>query len=280
MFRSKRMPELENTEQWNQPKTLAMLAKIASVATSLLVNTYGYPDVSRLIQINNVDCDEDDDVEEVLVAKSDDKFSEILVSSLNRLQVSASGHDISPANSVAHLFHKESKSLKARLWITFNLSHDEGQACGVCTGCKFVSSEAMLTDKFTMEYIRQHNLPNLNSYFLIDIISADQPPSGMLMLLHVCVWAIKQKMGGVAAIAVSRKGVQLFLNFGFKKTHTFKVDSFNCTLMTLAVGDVSLSHINQKLKIGTSITNKKVVQSICTRNGLQQRTKDRVYTRC
>ena len=274
------MPDIENTDQWNQPKTLAMLARIASVATSLLVNTYSYTDVSRLVQINDADCGTDDNVEEVLEAKSDDKFSEILVSSLNRLQVSASGHDISPANSVAHLFHKESKRLKSRLWMTFNLNHDEGQACGVCTACDFVSSEAMLTDKFTIEYIRRHNLPDLNQYFLIDVISADQPPSGMLMLLNVCVWALKQKKDGVAAIAISRKGIQLFANFGFKKTHTFKVDGFNCTLMTVAVDALSLSHINQKLKIGTAITNKKVLQSICTRNGLQQRTKDRIYTRC
>ena len=273
------MPDIENTDQWNQPKTLTMLAKIASIATALLVNTYSYADVSRLIKIKDADCDTDDG-EEVLEAKSDDKFSEIIVSSLNRLLVSASGHEISPANSVAHLFRKESKSMKSRLWMTFNLNHDEGQACGVCTGCNFISSEAMLTDQFTVEYIRRHNLPDLNQYFLIDVISADQPPSGMLMLLNVCVWALKQKKGGVAAIAISRKGIQLFSNFGFKKAHTFKVDGFNCTLMTVAVDDLSLYHINQKLKIGTSITNKKVLQSICTRNGLQQRTKDRIYTRC
>ena len=98
-----------------------------------------------------------------------------------------------------------------------------------------------------------------------------------MMLLNVFVYASKAKFSGVAMIAVTKSGVRAGLNFGFQKTHTYRQDGTERTLMTVEVDDLSLAHLN-KLKIGNA--NNKILQDLCSRNGLQERTKHKIYPRC
>ena len=46
------MPDLDSDE-WNQVKPLGMVAKVASIATQLLVNSYSYADIARMIRVND-----------------------------------------------------------------------------------------------------------------------------------------------------------------------------------------------------------------------------------
>ena len=291
------MPDLDSDE-WNQLKPIGMVAKVASIATQLLVNAYSYADVARLIKVNDPCEEEDEDDEEedegeeddgedtdeednIIEPKSDDPLATVLVHSLYRLESSTREFDIKPAHSVAQLFQpgKDAKSLKPRLWLAFDLAHDEAQAVGVCTGCRFVRSETMLTDRFTNQYITQHKLPrDLQTHFFIDIISSDHKPAGVMMLLNVFVYASKNKFSGVAMVAVTKAGVKSGVNFGFQKTHTYREDGAQRTLMTLGINDLSLAHLNKKLKIGNA--NNKILQDLCSRNGLQERTKNKIYPRC
>jgi len=279
------MPDLDSDE-WNNTKSYGMVAKVASIATQILVNGYGYADVARLIKVNDLDCDSDDDTEEeILDTASDDPLSEVLVSSLYRLESStregANQLEISPPASVAELFRKgsDARALKPRLWLAFDLAHNEAQAVGVCTGCRFVRSEQLLTDRFTSQYITQHKLPrDLQTHFFIDIISSNHKPAGMMMLLNVFVYAAKAKFSGVAMIAVTKKGIQAGLNFGFEKTHSYREDGAQRTLMTIGIDELSLAHLNKKLKVGNA--NNKILQDLCSRGGLQQRTKHKIYPRC
>ena len=41
--------------------------------------------------------------------------------------------------------------------------------------------------------------------------------------------------------------------------------------MTIGINDLSLTHLNKKLKIGNANNKSKILQDLCSRNGLQKR---------
>ena len=100
----------------------------------------------------------------------------------------------------------------------------------------------------------------------------------MMMLLNAYLHAMQAKHGMLAMIAVTKKGIQLGSNFGMKQTHTYSEDGARRVLMTIGSGELSLAHVNKKLKIGKA--NSKILQDLCSRHGLQERTKTRIYPRC
>ena len=109
------MPDLDN-EEWNSQKPLAMVAKIASIQSSLLVVGYGYHDVARLIKVRDEDETEDEDATEpeseddMVEAKSDDPLAQVLIDALNDLETTTREGpldiDVSPKTSVSQMFKK------------------------------------------------------------------------------------------------------------------------------------------------------------------------------
>jgi len=285
------MPDLDN-EEWNSQKPLSMVAKIASIQSSLLVVGYGYHDIARLIKVRDEDETEDEDAtepeseeEDMVEAKSDDPLAEVLIDSLNELESTTREGgleiDVSPKTSVAQLFKKgsEQRDGKPRLWLVFDIADDEAKCVGSLTGLKFRRDANLLSERFTSAYLTQHKLPrNLGQYLWIDVVSAKRKPAGMLLLLNAFLYSSRSKdFRGIAFAAVTKKGVQIGTNYGMHQ-HTYKEDGATRHLMYLANEEVDLKVINKKLKLGNA--NNFILESLCSRAGLQERTRHRVIPRC
>ena len=188
--------------------------------------------------------------------------------------------DIRPALSVADLFDKgkDNRDRKPRLLLCFDLASEEASCVGCMTVCRFERSENFLTNRFTQSYIVQHKLPkNLGSYLFIDIVSARRPPAGLLLLLHAFLYAVRAKYAGVCMVCVTKKGTILGKNFGMAQ-HQFREDGATRHLMYMGQEYISFAKLNQKLRVGSS--NDRVLSELCSRHGLQARTKDKLITRC
>ena len=284
------MPDLnDDTLSWDTPKNIGMVSKVASVATQILVNQYSYHDVVRMVKAVRNDAEsgsEDDDETEDemdtrLVAKSDDPLASLLCTAIESLETLVrEGRDeltISPATSVAELFNKESKHMKPRLFVAFDLGSDTAGCTGCATVCNFVQSDDFLTDRFTDTYLRRHKIPELSGYLMVDVISARKPPSGLLLLLQIYTTTFRSKYDGFCFVAISKKGKELAKNFGMQ-THSFKEGGMTRELAWLPSDELSISHLNKKLRLGGA--NAKVLTQICTRTGLTSRTRGTIYPRC
>ena len=280
------MPGIDE-DDFNNTKPLAMVSKLASISTQLLCNAYSYHEIKRLIRTRNAEEDTDDDeseCEDVLETASDDPLATVVVEALHELESSSregsNQVEVSPGASVAELFKsgKEARDRKPRLWLCFDLSED-ASCVGCLTGCKFHRSDDFLTSRFTQAYISQHKLPrNLSSYFFIDVISkksSSKLPVGLLMLLNCYIYAARAKLSGVAFVAVTKKGQQVGKNFGCE-LHTYREDGASRTLCHIAVGELKLSHLNKKLKLGSA--NDHILTDLCSRFGIRDSSK--VYSRC
>lgn len=284
------MPDLnDDTLSWDTPKNIGMVSKVASVATQILVNQYSYHDVVRMVKAVRNDAesgsDDDDATEDEcdtrLEAKGDDPLASLLATAIESLEtVVREGRDeltISPATSVAELFNKESKHMKPRLFVAFDLGSDTAECTGCATCCNFTQSEDFLTDKFSDSYLKRNKINNLTNYLMIDAISARKPPSGLMLLLNIYTTAVRSKYDGICFVGVSAKGKKLGHNFGMQ-SHKYKEDGMNRELMWMPVDELSISHLNKKLRIGSA--NTKVLTQICTRTGLTSRSRGTVYPRC
>ena len=283
------MPDLDN-EEWNSQKPLAMVAKIASIQSSLLVVGYGYHDIARLIKVRDEDETEDEDATEpeseddMVEAKSDDPLAQVLIDALNDLETTTREGpldiDVSPKTSVSQMFKKgkEQRDAKPRLWLCFDVA-DEAKCVGSVTALKFRRDTDLLTERFTAPYLSTHKLPrNLGQYLWIDVISAKRKPAGMLLLLNAFLYSSRSKdFRGIAFVAVTKKGVQIGTNFGMHQ-HTYREDGATRHLMYMANDEIDLSHLNQKLRLGSA--NAFILESLCSRHGLQERTRHRVIARC
>ena len=93
------MPSIDD-DQWDTAKNMAMIAKVAAVSTQLLINSYGYHDVARLITVKDQDEDDEEEQErdedeteeetdeedeccesKYIEARGDDPLAEVLVNS-------------------------------------------------------------------------------------------------------------------------------------------------------------------------------------------------------
>ena len=114
------MPSLED-EEWNTGlKPISMVLKVAQIQSSILINSYSYNDVARMIKIGRGRDDSDSDEEEddadsddccderELMVANDDPLAKVLVNSLAELETTSrlGGNEIeiSPGASVAGLF--------------------------------------------------------------------------------------------------------------------------------------------------------------------------------
>ena len=70
------MPSISDS-QYNEPRALATLQRLVSTTAGILVNTYSYNDVKRVVSIDS----DDESVE----ASSDDPLGEVIVQGLERL---------------------------------------------------------------------------------------------------------------------------------------------------------------------------------------------------
>lgn len=268
-----------------------MVAKIASIQSNLLVVGYGYHDVARLIKVRDEDETEDEDATEpeseeddMVEAKSDDPLAKVLIDALNDLESTTREGpldiDVSPKTSVAQMFKKgkEQRDAKPRLWLCFDVA-DEAKCVGSITGLKFRRDADLLTERFTAPYLSTHKLPrNLGQYLWIDVISAKRKPAGMLLLLNAFLYSSRSKdFRGIAFVAVTKKGVQIGTNFGMHQ-HTYREDGATRHLMYMANDEIDLSHLNQKLRLGSA--NAFILEGLCSRHGLQERTRHRVIARC
>ena len=280
-----------DSDEFNTGKNIGMVTKISSVATQILVNQYSYADVVRMIKVtdrgggSSDDDDSEDGTEDEcdirLVAKSRDPLAETLATCIESMETTVrEGSDeisISPAMSVAELFHKDSKQLKPRLFVAFDLSSDDADCVGVSTVCNFVESSDCLTKRFTSSYLRRNSIPDLSDYLLIDTISTRKPPSGLMILLNILTTALKSKKEGICMVSVTKQGKQLGRNFGMSH-HAYTEDGASRELHYMPLSDFSLSHLNRKLRLGHA--NTKILTELCTRNGLTSGTRGKIYPRC
>ena len=147
---------------------------------------------------------------------------------------------------------------------------------GALTACSFEESDTFLTHRFTQSYLETNNLPDLTSYLLIDTISATKKPAGLLLLLRAYITA-QSKYDGICFIGATRAGKKLGANFGMQ-SHSYKEDGVSRELLYMKMGELSLSHLNQKLLVGSPAANLKVLTEVCTRNGVMN--KGKIYSRC
>lgn len=269
------MPSIN--EHFNDKKTLAMLARVASIQSQLLCTNYSYYEVKRMIKLDDSDSE--------LEASGNDPLSIILVDALHAMErVTQKGSNeisITPSASVALLFSPEMKELSPKLFLCFDLATDNAKCIGCVTCCKFKRTEDLLLQRYTNQYIVQKSLPrNLSSFLFIDVISTrlKRPPCGHLLLLNCILYALKAKYAGIAFVGVTNDGIKLAQAFKMESHGPYREDGATRTLFYLPMGNIDFEHINQKLHIGRA--NAILLESICTRAGLQIRNSNRVYARC
>ena len=259
----------------------------------MLLNQYSYNDVARMITIQDADeeIDEDEGEGETedegeksdsrITPKGDDPLSEVLLEALESMEsTTREGRldvTVSPIDSVAELFHRDSKTRKPKLILAFDLGSEHADCVGCLTCCDFEENDNLLTARFTASYLSSKDLPDLGSYLLIDTVSANKQPGGMMLLLSAYMAAVKAKKSGICCIGVSSSGKQLCRNFGMTG-HRYKEDGVARELFFMELESLSLDHLNKKLRIGSAHT--KVLTELCSRNGLTSRTAGRIYPRC
>lgn len=290
------MPPLTDDDeyQWDTPQNTRMLARIASVSTQTLINQYSFHDVFRLIKVTEAGSSDDDstsgeepdEVEEddgpKLEAKSDDPLASLIVESLEQLESTSreGGNEftISPASSVAGLFTKDSKTLKGRLFLGFDLGSETVDCVAALTACSFTQSDEFLTKRFSPSYLRKNSLPDLSSYMLIDTLSSQKKPVGQMLLLHAYIAAMRQYQG-IVMVCVTAGGKAAGRAFGMH-SHSYREDGAARELMYMAIGDLSIAHLNKKLRLGSREATTKLLQEVCTRSGLTSKTESKVFSRC
>ena len=126
------MPSLDN-DGFDSTKPMTLFLKTVSIQCGIMAVPYSGPDLRRWI-----DVDDDDEIS--VSENTEDPLAELLYDSLTDLsqediQVGNNLVDVNPAASVSVLARKtpESRALKARVWLAYDLRDDNANVVAVVT---------------------------------------------------------------------------------------------------------------------------------------------------
>ena len=114
-------------------------------------------------------------------------------------------------------------------------------------------------------------------WLLVDVIASKKRGSGALLILQAYMLACRARdKAGVCAVAVTRSGKKLFADLGFE-SFSFRDDGLSKSLMFARANGLALSKMIERLHFPGS---KVMLEDICFRFGLTDKTSDRVLGRC
>ena len=265
------MPDADDS-RLNQTKFFVLYSRLASTQLGTLVNTYSYNDVKRMIRVDDNEIDPD----------GDDPLSEIIVEGIKELphtEVDGKAElSIDPPASMAALFqdHPIARSLKPKLWVALDLLDEDTPVCGMLTACTFERDAALSTSKLTQPYCTQHELPRLDSnWLLVDVVASSKSKTGALLLLQAVISAMRAKKSGVCSIAVTKAGRRLFTAFGFQTDHSWKEKGGQRFLCYARVADIHLADLHTRIRVHDAL-----LTDVCFRNGLTPKTAQSLIGRC
>jgi hypothetical protein len=262
------MPTLTNN-QFNEKKSLAVFARLVETGTGLFCQKLGYHEVKRLLEINGDDVEAAED--------GDDEIGEELVESLDDMshkeRVGNREVSIDMLGSCATLFDTgDVRKLKPTLHLVYNMRDDESPIVAAATCCQFTRGAALTTDSLPNN---AQGVPRFNStWLLIDAIHSNSPPAGSLLVVQIMLQAMRSKMRGVVAVAVSTRGRRLFEKMGFT-LHNFRSDGLLHTLCWAECESLEVEDLAERMRLPA-----KMLETNCFRMGLTSKTSDRLISRC
>lgn len=267
------MPEIDDV-RLDVVKFFNLYARLAAIQLGTLVNAHDYHTIKRLVHV------EDDSVRAAVEAA--DPLAEILIDGIEALPSTerdgATELTIDPGGSLATLFQDNplARALRPKLWLAYDLRNDAPRVCGMLTSCIYERDDALSTTRLTQHYCSQHGLPRLDGgWTLVDVVVSDKHGTGALLLLHAIVAAARQKRSGVCSIAVTKGGRKLFSAFGFDTSHSWKEKRGQRYLCHARLQDIHLADLHRRLKVATVL-----IESVCSREGLTAKSRDRLIGRC
>ena len=173
--------------------------------------------------------------------------------------------------------HEDGGALHRAL-LAYDLRRSAVPICGLLTVCDFAREDSLGTDRFSQQFCRDNELPRFGSdWLLVDIIASKKRGSGALLILQAYMLACRARdKAGVCAVAVTRSGKKLFADLGFE-SFSFRDDGLSKSLMFARANGLALSKMIERLHFPGS---KVMLEDMCFRFGLTDKTSDRVLGRC
>ena len=260
------MPRLDH-EQYQEKKSLAIFARLVEVATGLYCQKLSYHEVKRLVSI------EGDEVE--AADGGDDDIAEEIVESLEDMNHTErfGNHEVSidMLSSIATLFDSgDARLLRPTLHLVYNM-RDEAKIVAACTACQFSRDPALTTDGLPSAPA----IPRFNSnWLLVDGVHSDTAPAGSLLICQIMLQAMRAKMRGVVAVAVTTRGKRLFERLGFE-SYNFRKNGVPQTVCWAPCESLDVEDLAARMRLPT-----KMLETNCFRMGLTSKTSERLIGRC
>lgn len=269
------MPPLKH-EQFDSAKSLQIYSKLTQIALGTIVPpSYNFHAIRRLLRID------DDDV----TPASDDPLASALIKAASSMKhTERSGQvevDVEPLISLATLFDSASptaKGLHPKLYLAYDLRKASVPICGLTSVCDFTRDDSLGTERFSQAFCRDHDLPRFGSdWLLIDIVASKKHGTGALLILQVYMLACRARdKAGVCAVAVTKSGKKLFADLGFE-SFSFRDDGLSKSFMYARANSLTLTKMIQRLSFPG---DKVMLEDLCFRFGLTEKSSDRVMGRC
>ena len=152
-----------------------------------------------------------------------------------------------------------------------------GALAGALILCRFLVDATLGTARFDASYRAKHALPNLDSYWYIDVVCSKTKPSATLLILSAYALTARTKPAaeGMAAVAISKQALRVFQELGFA-AHAFREQGQPRWLVYAKHGDVTMARVMQRL----NFEGHDEAVTLCFRMGLTKQSADKVVGRC
>ena len=156
---------------------------------------------------------------------------------------------------------------------------DKARLAGLVIACKWKVDATLSTARFTNEYCNNNGLPDMSAYILVDVICSRRQPAALVGIMSLYKHASKQRkhpIAGMCAVCINEAARARFASLGFEE-HAYREQGSRRWLLHMKMSDLTMEKVAQRLKYDGG---EDVLQKICFRNGLSERTRDRIMTRC
>ena len=262
------MPDLKNG-QFNETRSLGVFARLLETVTGLFCQQLSYTETKRLVRYDGVS---------VTAADTGNNIGSELIEALKLMKHREWFGDVESRvdmiNSIPVLFNpnnSDSRKLKPTITIAYNLRDENAPMVAAAIACMFTRDPALSTQD--VPYAT--GVPRFDkTWLLCDTIHSNTQPAGSLLLIQLMLHAMRNKMRGVVAIAVSTRGLHLFEKMGFN-LRKFKKGILKVTLCWAECGSLSVDDMTRRMRVP-----RKMLSTNCFRMGMNASTANRLISRC
>lgn len=253
----------------NRVKLITLYCNICQIESGLMPQLLSYFDLRRLLTVRDED----------ISTRGDDYLSEVLVERLRPL-CHTPGDMLDPNASLAALAEigPVPKSYQGRALMIWDLRNSVALA-GCVIGCRFMPDATLGTARFSEEYIAAKRLPpDLGSMLFVDVVCSKRQPAatlGVMTFFKIASRTRRNKMVGVAGIAIHKRALALFSGLGFA-SHEYREQGQTRWLCWLHTADLKMDKVASRLAFEGSDD----VFKICYRKGLTPKAQGNAIARC